>query len=91
MPNSNLDTLMKNPETAGILKHKDLLLGLMKSPDTQKLMEMLNQKAGGGLKTAADAAAKGDASALAGLVGQVMKSEEGAAVINRLNRKIPQK
>ncbi|MCI8478221.1 MAG: hypothetical protein HFE97_07725 [Oscillospiraceae bacterium] len=90
MAKTNLDALMKNPDAASILKNKDALLTLMKSPDTKRLMELLNQKAGSGLRTAADAAAKGDPSALAGLVGQLMQSEEGAAVVNRINKKIPQ-
>lgn len=90
-PNAHLEGLLKNPEAAQLLKNKEAILGLMKSPDTQRLMELLNQKAGGGLKSAADAAAKGDASALMGLVGQVMQSKEGAAVVERLNKNIPQK
>lgn len=90
-PKTNLDELMKNPEAAGLLKNKEAILGLMKSPDTKKLMDLLNQKAGGGLKSAADAAAKGDTSALMGLVGQLMQSKEGAEVVERINKNIPQK
>lgn len=90
-PKSNLNELMKNPDAAGILKNKDTIMGLMKSPDTKKLMDMLSQQAGGGLKSAADAAAKGDASALMGLVGQLMQSKEGSEVVERINKSIPPK
>ena len=52
-PRSNLDELMKDPKAAGLLKNKALLQSLMQSPDTQRLMELLSQNAGDGLKTAA--------------------------------------
>ena len=69
-PQSNLDELMKDPKAAGLLKNKALLQSLMQSPDTQRLMELLSQNAGDGLKTAA---AKGDTGALLGMVRQVMR------------------
>ena len=65
-PQSNLDELMKDPKAAGLLKNKALLQSLMQSPDTQRLMELLSQNAGDGLKTAA---AKGDTGALLGMLG----------------------
>lgn len=88
---SNLDDLMKNPEAAGLLKNKDTVMNLMKSPDTKKLMDLLNQKAGSGLKGAADAAMKGDTSQLMSLMETIMKSKEGAAVVERINQTIPKK
>lgn len=86
-----LDELMKTPQAAGLLKNKDAVLGLMGSPDAQKLMEMLNQKGGAGLKTAADAAMNGDTGELMGLVQGIMQSKEGAELIQRINKSIPQK
>lgn len=88
-PQSNLDDLMKDPKAAGLLKNKDLLKSLVTSPDTQKLMQMLNQTAGNGLKGAADAAAKGDTSQIMGLMNQIMGSKEGAEVMERINKNIP--
>ena len=67
-PQSNLDELMKDPKAAGLLKNKALLQSLMQSPDTQRLMELLSQNAGDGLKTAA---AKGDTGALLGTLTAV--------------------
>lgn len=90
-PKSNLDDLMKSPEAASLLKNKDMIASLMKSPDTKKLMDMLNQSAGSGLKGAADAAMKGDASQLMGLMDSIMKSKEGSAVVERLNKVMPKK
>lgn len=88
IPQSNLDELMKNPKAAGLLKNKDLLQTILNAPDTQRLIQLLNQKADGGLKQAASSAAKGDTSALSGLVQQVMNSEEGARLIQQLNQKV---
>jgi len=85
-----LDELMKTPQAAGLLKNKEAVMGLMSSPDAQKLLEMLNSK-GGGLKTAADAAMKGDPGALMGLMQGVMQSKEGADLVQRINKAIPKK
>lgn len=90
-PQNNLNDLMKDPKAAGLLKNKDTLSALLRSPDTQKLMAMLNQNAGGGLKEAANAAAKGDTSALMNLMNQVMNSQEGAAVVDRIQKTVPKK
>ncbi len=88
-PKSNLDDLMKTPQGAVIAKHKDEIMDLMRSADAQKLMELLNKSAGSGLKGAADAAMKGDTSQLMDLMGKVMSSKEGAAVVGRINRAVP--
>lgn len=88
-PQSNLDELMKDPKASGLLKNKEALMGLISSPDTQKLIQMLNQNAGGSLKGAADAAAKGDTSQLMGLMNQIMGSKEGSEVVDRINKRIP--
>lgn len=88
---SNLDELMKDPKAADLLKNKALLQSILTSPDTQKLMQMLNQRAGGDLKQAASSAAKGNIQALSGLVRQVMSSEEGARLVQQLNQKATQK
>lgn len=85
------DDLMSSPEAAALLKNKSAVQGLLSSPDTKKLMDMLNQNAGGGLKTAADAAMKGDPSALMGLMQQVMGSKEGAALVDRIQKSVPKK
>ena len=79
-PQSNLDELMKDPKAAGLLQ------SLMQSPDTQRLMELLSQNAGDGLKTAA---AKGDTGALLGMVRQVMQSSEGARLVQNISQAVP--
>ena len=85
-PQSNLDELMKDPKASGLLKNKALLQSLMQSPDTQRLMELLSQNAGDGLKTAA---AKGDTGALLGMVRQVMQSSEGARLVQNISQAVP--
>ena len=90
-PQSNLDELMKDPKAAGLLKNKDLLKNILSAPDTKRLMNLLNQHAGGGLQSAAAAAAQGDPSQLTGLLNQVMQSKEGAQVVGRLTDTLPKK
>ena len=85
-PQSNLDELMKDPKAAGLLKNKALLQSLLRSPDTQRLMQLLNQSAGSGLKSAAE---KGDTVALMGMVQQVMQSKEGAQLVEKINHAVP--
>ncbi len=88
-PSSNLDALMKSPQGAAVAKHKEEILSLLQSPDAQKLMALLEQGDGDGLKKAADAALKGDASGLMSRMGKVMESKEGAELVGRINRSIP--
>ena len=84
-PKSNLSDLMKSPEAAALLKNKEALARIMRSPDTKSLMEMLNHQAGGSLKGAADAAMKGDARALTDMAEHLMTSTEGAEIVGRIN------
>ena len=88
-PKSNLNDLMKSPEAAALLKNKEALTRIMSPPDTKALMEILNRQAGGGLKGAPDAAMKGDAKALAGIVEHLMQSKEGAEVVGRISGTLP--
>ena len=74
---------------ASLLKNKDLLERLANSQDTRRLMELLSRQSGGGLQSAAQSAAHGDTAALAGLVRQVMSSQEGAALIQRISSQVP--
>lgn len=87
-PHAGLDELARDPKAAGLLKNRALLQDLARSPDAQALMGLLNQKAGGGLQTAAQSASKGDLSALTKLVKQVAESDEGARLMRQLNEQI---
>ncbi len=80
--------IMSSPEAAALLKNKDSVMGLLNSPDAKKLMELLNQNGGAGLKGAADAAMRGDSSALMGLMQKVMDTKEGADAMERLQKTV---
>ena len=87
----SLDELMKSPQAAELLKDQKSLMGLANSPDTQKLIQLLNQNAGGQLKGAAEAAMKGDTSQLISVLNQVMQSPDGARMVENLQKKLPKK
>ena len=80
-----------DPKAAELLNHKELLGTLLQSPDTKKLIDLLNQSSGGNLKTAANSAAKGDTKELMNLLNQVMSSEEGNQTVSRIKKNIPEK
>ena len=79
--------IFSTPQAAHLLKDKAAVERLTQSPDTKALTEMLNRN--GGLKAAAEAAMKGDASQLQGLLSQLMRDPEGARVVERINRSVP--
>ena len=80
----------KNPDPAAALEqNRALLEQVVRSQDAQRLMELLNQNAGGKLKTAAASAALGNAQDLLTMVRQVMQDPEGAKLVERLNRTAP--
>lgn len=76
-----MDQWMKDPQAASLLKNRAALEALLKAPDTQKLIQKLNQSAGGSLQSAAQSAAKGDTSALMGILQAFTQSQDGAQLI----------
>ena len=86
-PDPTLDILKKDPQAAKLLGDPAALKSLLSSPETQRLMTLLNQSAGTGLQSAAQAAAKGKPEALMGLLNQVMGNPEGAQAVEGLKKK----
>ena len=89
-PDPTLDALKQDPQAAQLLRDPKGLQALLSSPETQRLMALLNQSAGAGLQSAAQAAAKGKPDALMGLLNQVMGSPEGAQAVEGLKKKTQQ-
>lgn len=85
--NPDWDTLKKDPKAAKLLGDPTALRNLLSSPETQKLVALLNQNSGGSLQSAAQAAANGKPDALMGLLNQVMGSKEGAQAVENLKKK----
>lgn len=83
------DNLLNTPQASALLKNKDAIRQIAQSPDTQKLLQMLNEQNGGGLKEAAQQAGKGDPKALVAMVNGLMRSKEGAELVERLNKAMP--
>lgn len=81
--------ILNSPQAAQLFKNKDQILNLMNSPDTQRLMALLQQGNGAGLQGAAEAAMKGDPSKLMGMVQTLMNSPEGAQTVENINKNIP--
>lgn len=82
----------KQNDTAAALAHNRAKLEqVIHSADAQRLMALLNQNAGGKLKSAAASAALGDTKDLMAMVRQVMGSQEGAQLIQRLSQTAPKK
>lgn len=60
---------------------------LLRSPDGQALMKLLNQGSQGAqLRTAVRSAAKGDPAEAVKLVGQYLQTQEGAALAERIQK-----
>ena len=63
------------------------LRSLMQSPDGQALLRMLTQDdQGAGLQQAAQAAAKGNPAQITEMINRLMRSPEGAALVERINQ-----
>ena len=74
------DSLRANPAAAQAVFH---------SQDGRRLMEMLTEAdQGEGLRRAAQSAAKGDLSQMAGMVSRLMQSPEGAALAERIKKAV---
>jgi len=87
--NPNLDQFKDDPKAASILNNKKLLNELLASPDTKKLIDLLNKNGGDSLKSAAESAAKGETEDLMSILNKVMKSEEGSQAVSGIKGKLP--
>ena len=65
-------------------KKRGAIAQLAQSDDAKKLMELL-QRQSGGVKQAAQAAAAGDPAQLMAMMDQLMRSKEGAELVNRID------
>lgn len=85
------EALKKDPQAAKLLGDPAALQALLSSPETKRLMDLLNRQAGAGLRDAAKAAASGRPEALMGLLDQVAHSKEGAQAVEGIRKKTEQK
>ena len=76
--------ILHTPQAEKLLKDRAALEQLLRSPDTQALMAMLERQ--GGLQVAAEAAMRGDPAKLQRMVGQVMGDPTGAGVVERITK-----
>ena len=68
---------------------REKIAQLARSSDAQKLMELLEQQSGQ-VRQAAQQAAAGDPSQLMEIIGQLMHSKEGAALMDRIGAQAKQ-
>lgn len=87
----NLDEMMNSPHAKQLLKDRHTLMQLANSPDTKKLMQLLNETGGSELQSAAKAALDGNPAELIKLMDQVMHQPEGMKAVEGISRNIPQK
>ncbi len=71
-----------------LLKDKQGLRQLLDSPDTRRMMELL--EAQGGVQQAARAAAAGDTAQLMNMMNKLMAGTEGAQVVERITKQADQ-
>lgn len=84
----NLNEMLNSPQTADLLKNRQAMESLLNSNEARRLMELLNQNSGGGLKNAAQSAMKGDTAQLMGLVKGLMNDPQSTKLVEELNKKI---
>lgn len=74
-----------NTTPEGVPVKTDTLQQLAKSGEVQQLMSMLQKN--GGVDDAAKSASKGNPAALLGMVQQIMSTQEGADLIENIQKK----
>lgn len=73
---------------AELVKNRQAISKLAQSSDAHRLMELLNQE--GGVQEAAQAAAKGDPGELIKRMQQLMGTQEGARLVERISQQAKQ-
>ena len=66
-------------------REREALTRLAHSGEAQRLLELLDQ--GGGMRSAAQAAVRGDPSALVGMMDRLMNTQEGEKLVEQISRK----
>lgn len=79
---------MQTATAAQLVKNRDAIAQLAKSSDAKRLMDLLKQN--GGVQQAAAAAAAGDPSQLMAMMNQLMSTQEGAQLVDRIGRQAKQ-
>ncbi len=67
-----------------LVKNREAISKLAQSSDVQRLMQLLKQ--GGGVQDAAQAAAAGNPGELVKMMQQLMNTQEGAQLVDRISR-----
>ena len=84
----SLNDVINSPQAADLLKNRQAMENLLHCAETRQLMAMLDQNSGGSLKDAAQAAMKGNASQLIGLVQGLMSDPNNVRLVEELNKKV---
>lgn len=74
------------PEAARLLANPAALKGLLQSPETRRLMELLGQQ--GDLSAAARKAKAGDTQELQAMLSRLGSSPEGSQALNQMEQRL---
>lgn len=91
MNNSSHSNPLNSLDAAALLQNKGALKKLLASPEARKLMSMLSTQEGSQLKSAAEQAKNGDATALMSMVNGLMERPDGAQLVQQIEQKFPGK
>ena len=83
-----MDQLHQIPQAQKLLKDQAALRQVLSNPDTQKVLAQLQKSDTSQLQAAAQAALKGDASTLNGILRKLSQDPEAAKAMNALNKKL---
>lgn len=83
-----MDQLHQIPQAQKLLKDQAALRQVLSNPDTQKVLAQLQKTDASQLQAAAQAALKGDSSALNGILRKLSQDPEAAKAMNALNKKL---
>ena len=81
-------SFFSSPQASQFLQNQAQLRQLLQSPDTKKLLEMMQQGYGSKLQQAAQSAKQGDPSHLLEMVQQLMNDPEGAKAVENIQNRV---
>ncbi len=82
-----MDALKRDPQAAQLLGDPVALKSLLQSQEAKTLAGLLQQMGGAGLQQAAQAATRGDASALSAILQKVQADPQGAKAMDSISKK----
>ena len=85
----DLKDILNSDSAKKLMSDPSALRHIQNAPETQRLMELLGQKAGSGTDQLANAASQGNSAQLMDVIQQLLRDPESQKLLGTISKKLP--